>query len=102
MGVLKNISGRLAAIVFAALVANAPADQALALSPQATDFLRSISIDPASENVKLADQDGTIKTTSTCITPTDCDSEEWSLETLAIGKKTNGVRCFIDTRAFIR
>jgi hypothetical protein len=68
----------------------------MALSTQATDFLLSISIDPASENVKLADQDGTIKTEY------GGDPEEYSLESLAIAKKTNGVRCFIDTRAFIR
>lgn len=96
MGVLKKFSGSLAPIAFAALFSVSPAGNAFALSKQATDFLLSISIDPASENVKLADRDGTIKTKHRG------DPEEYSLESLAAAKKVNGIKCFIDTRAFIR
>lgn len=96
MGVLKRVLGGLAPIALTAIFSLSPADNALALSKQAADFLRSISIDPASEKVKLADQDGTIKTVS------GGDPDENSLESLAIAKKVNGTRCFIETRAFIR
>jgi hypothetical protein len=96
MGVLKKILGSLAPIAFAAFFSISPADNALALSKQATDFLLSISVDPASENVKLAEQDGTIKTEYSG------DPVEYSLESLAIAKKMNGVKCFINTRVFIR
>jgi len=95
MRVWKNSLGGHAAIVLAALLA-ITSGEALALSRQATDFLLSISIDPASENVKLADQDGTVKTT------VSGDPEENSLESLAITKKTNAVKSFIDTRTYIR
>lgn len=96
MGVLKRGLGCLSAIALAALLASTLAQEALALSKQATDFLLSISIDPTSENVKLADQDGTIKTEY------QGDPEEYSLESLAIAKKTNGVKSFIITRTLIR
>ena len=96
IGVLKKVFGSLAPIAFAAFFAISPAENAFALSKQATDFLLSISIDPASANAKLADQDGIIKTEYRG------DPEEYSLESLAIAKKMNGVRCFIDARAFIR
>lgn len=95
MGV-KKVLGSLAPIAFAAFFSISPAENAFALSKQATDFLLSISIDPASANVKLADQDGIIKTEYRG------DPEEYSLESLAAAKKTNGVKCFIETRAFIR
>lgn len=85
-----------AVIAFASLLAIALPDNASALSKQASDFLVSISIDPASENVKLADQDGTITTVI------GGDPEVNSLESLATAKKKNGARCFIDTRAYIR
>ena len=96
MGVLKKVFGSLAPIAFAALFSISLAENAFALSKQATDFLLSIAIDPASENVKRADQDGIIKTEYSG------DPEEYSLESLAIAKKVNGVKCFINARAFIR
>jgi hypothetical protein len=96
MGVLKKVCGGLAPIAFAALFSIAPAENAFALSKQASDFLLSISIDPASANVKLADQDGIIKTEYSG------DPEEYSLESLAAAKKTNGIKCFINARVFIR
>jgi hypothetical protein len=68
----------------------------MARSQQASDFLVSISIDPASEAAKQADQDGTITTVISG------DPEVNSLESLATKKKKNGARCFIDTRAYIR
>jgi hypothetical protein len=80
----------------AALFAITPAKNALALSKQATDFLVSISIYPALEEVKLADQEGAIKTIVVG------DPVENSLESLAIAKMTNGVKKFIATRSFIR
>ena len=96
MSVLKKGFGCLSAIALAVLLASLPAQEALALSKPATDFLLSISVDPTSENVKLADQEGIIKTIA------GGDPEEFSLESLAIAKKTNGVKSFIITRAFIR
>ena len=96
MSVLKKVFGNLAPIAFAAFFAVAPAENAFALSKQAADFLRSISIDPASQDVKLADRDGIIKTEY------NGDPEEYSLESIAIAKKVNGVKCFIASRAFIR
>ena len=80
----------------ALLVTTALPHNALALSKEASDFLVSISIDPASEAAKLADQDGTINAV------VGGDPEVNSLESLAIKKKKNGARCFIDTRAYIR
>ncbi len=96
MGVFKKVFGSLAPIAFTAFFSISLAENAFALSKQATDFLLSISVDPASEKVKLAEQDGTIKTEYSG------DPEEYSLESLAIAKKVNGVKCFIETRAFIR
>lgn len=96
MCVWKKAFGRPVAIACAALLASAAAQEAQALSKQASDFLLSISIDPASENVKLAAQEGTITTVI------GGDSEVNSLESLATAKKKNGARCFVDTRAYIR
>jgi len=95
MRVLRKALGGCALAIFAAFLALL-SGEALALSRQATDFLLSISIDPASEDVKLAERDGVIKTEYSG------DPEEYSLESLALAKKTNGVKCFINTRLFIR
>ncbi len=83
-------------IVFTAIVAFAFAQDAQALSNAARDFLLSISIDPSSDDVTLADQDGTIRTI------VSGDPEENSLESLAIAKKKNGVKCFIEARTYMR
>jgi hypothetical protein len=92
---LKKAWGGHAAVILAALLA-ITTGEALALSRQATDFLLSISIDPASDDVKLADQDGIIET-GYVVGP-----KEFSLESLAIAKNANGVKCFINMRVFIR
>ena len=84
-----------AAIALASLLVIALPNNAWALSQQASEFLVSISIDPASEGVKQADQDGTITTV------VGGDPEVNSLELLASKKKKNGARCFIDTRTDI-
>jgi hypothetical protein len=95
MRTLKKAWGGHAAVILAALLA-ITTGEASALSRQATDFLLSISIDPASEDVKLADRDGVIKT-GYRVGP-----EKFSLESLAIAKNANGVKCFINMRVFIR
>ena len=93
---LKKFSAVLLQLLLAVFLAITPAKSAFALSKPAIDFLLSISVDPASENVKLADQDGTVKTIVAG------DPEENSLESLAIAKKTNGVKNFINTRVLVR
>ena len=69
---------------------------ALALSPEAADFVRKAGLDPASATVKAADADGTI------VTIFHDDEKQFSLESLAIEKAKNGVNAFVFTRTFIR
>lgn len=69
---------------------------ATALSPAAEEFLRSAGLDPASEAVRLADQDGTIVTTYYG------DPESNSLESLAKKGKRHGAASFVHTRGYLR
>lgn len=68
---------------------------AAALSPQAESYLRSIGLDPASEEVRLAEQAGEIQTTYMD------EPVTFSVESLASEKKKNGLIRFVATRAFI-
>lgn len=72
------------------------AGPAFALSPEAEAFVRSAGLDPQSDSVRAADQEGTIETTFRG------DSASFSLEALAIQKKKNGVLAFVTTREFIK
>lgn len=84
-------------IILAALIAVvALASPSFALSPEAEAFLKGIGLDPASESVRAAEKEGTISTTFRG------DSASFSLESLALEKKKNGVMAFITTRAFIK
>jgi hypothetical protein len=69
---------------------------AWALSPGAAAFLSSIGLNPDDEAVKLADQDGEITV------DVYGDPETFSLEKLALAKKTNAAKQFVATRAFVR
>ncbi len=82
-------------ILVALAVAAALASPSFALSPQAESFLRKIGLDPDAEAVRAAEADGTITTTFRG------DAASFSLESLALEKKRNGVLAFIATRAFI-
>src|SRR5690349_18871345 len=67
-----------------------------ALTQQAADFLKSAGLEPADADVRAADKGGVIETTYAG------DPVTFSLESLAIGKKTNAVRTFVTTRKMIR
>jgi len=67
---------------------------AAALSPDAEAFVKSVGLDPASEDVRLAEQAGVINTTFMD------EPVSYSLESLAAEKKKNGVIRFVTTRAF--
>lgn len=66
-----------------------------ALSPQAEAFLTSIGLISTSPEVSLAVNDGVISTTF------NGDPEQYSLEQLALQRKTNGAKAFVGTRNFI-
>jgi hypothetical protein len=70
---------------------------AWALSPAASSFLSSIGLNPDDEVVKLADQDGEIRGIDVY-----GDPETFSLEELALAKKSNAAKQFVATRAFVR
>lgn len=80
-------------LIFSLLFAAAPA---YAVSPATADYLRSIRIDPNSEAVRVADQDGLVKTTFRG------RAFEASLEQLASVRHENETRCFVATRNFIQ
>lgn len=86
-----GLSGLAASLLVAILVL-----QANAMSPQTADFLRSAGLDPNSEAVRIADADGQISVIF------HGDPETFSLEGLAAQRKTNAVKGFVATRAFIR
>lgn len=83
-------------LLSALAMAAALASPSWALSPEAENFLRKIGLDPGSEAVRAAEAEGTIATTFRG------DAASFSLESLALEKKRNGVLAFITTRAFIR
>ena len=85
----------LASIVAGVIVGHAM--PAWALSPAASSFLSSIGLNSDDEAVKLADQDGEIMGVDVY-----GDPETFSLEGLALAKKTNAAKQFIATRAFVR
>jgi hypothetical protein len=82
-------------LLAAAAVVAALSSPSFALSPEAQAFLRTIPLDPASPQVRAAEAEGTIQTTFRG------DDVSFSLESLALQKKKNGVLAFIATRAFI-
>lgn len=69
---------------------------ALALSPDEEAFLKGIGLDPKSEKVRLAEQDGVIDTVYRG------DPRFFSLTSLIAQKLKNGVIAFVTTRHFIR
>lgn len=86
---MKSFLAALAAVIVLA-------SPSFALSPEAEAFIKSIGLDPNSAAVRAADEEGTISTTFRG------DSASFSLESLALEKKKNGVLAFIATRAFIK
>ena len=79
--------------ITAALLIWSPAQ---AMSPQTADFLRSAGMDPDSEEVRLADAEGTLELSR------NGDAVFLSLEKLASEGAKNGARSFVTTRTFIR
>jgi hypothetical protein len=82
------------ALLTLALLAAATA--ASALTPETEAYLRGIGVDPQSPDVRIAEEDGVVRTTFEDL------PREFSLEALVQEKKPNGVKAFIGTRAFIR
>jgi hypothetical protein len=68
---------------------------AAALTPETEAYLKSIGLDPASEDVRLAEQAGVIQTTFMD------EPVSYSVESLAAEKKKNGLIRFVTTRAFV-
>lgn len=68
---------------------------AKALSPESADYLKTLGFDPASEDVRLADQSGDVESMNLG------EPITFSLESLAAGKKKNQLANFIVTRAFV-
>jgi len=66
------------------------------MKPETAEFLRSIGVDPESEDVVATEAEGTVATEY------DGDPVEYSLDSLAAEKKKNGIVTFIGTRTFIR
>lgn len=66
------------------------------MKPETAEFLRSIGVDPESEDVLATEAEGTVATEY------DGDPVEYSLDSLAAEKKKNGIVTFIGTRTFIR
>lgn len=77
-----------------ALLALAPVP-AIALSPAAAAFVRSVGLDPDSAAVKTADADGEIQGQILG------DPELFSLERLARENRTTAVKQFVATRWFV-
>lgn len=83
-------------LMVALVVAAGFAVPAQALSPETEAFLRKAGLDPASEAVRIAEEDGTI------VTMYRDDEKRISLESLAKEGAKNGIKSFVATRAFIR
>lgn len=66
------------------------------MKPETAEFLRSVGVDPESEDVVATESEGTVSTEY------DGDPVEYSLDSLAAEKKKNGIVTFIGTRSFIR
>lgn len=85
------------AVLAAASLAGFAEAQCGAAAPAETDaFLKSIGIDPASEDAAAAAAEGPVRTTY------DEDPVEFSLARFAADKRKNGMATFISTRGFIR
>lgn len=69
---------------------------AQALSPETEAFLRRAGLDPASDAVRLADEEGPVQTVY------QGDDKQYSLDTLARDGAKNGIKAFVATREFIR
>ena len=68
---------------------------AAALAPETAAYLKSIGLNPDSEDVRMAEQAGEIETTFMD------EPVTYSVESLARDKKKNGLIRFVATRAFI-
>ncbi len=83
-------------LMVALVVAAAFAAPARALSPETEAFLRTAGLDPASDAVRLAEEDGEI------VTMYRDDEKTFSLDSLARDGAKNGIKAFVATRGFIR
>lgn len=66
------------------------------MNPETAAFLRSVGVDPESEDVVATNAEGPVSTNR------GGDPEVFSLDILASQKKKNGIVSFIATRVFIR
>lgn len=69
---------------------------ARALSPETSAFLVKAGLDPASADVRLADEEGPVTVLY------QGDDKEFSLDSLAKDNAKNGIKAFVASRAFIR
>ena|SRR3989338_4768946 len=83
-------------LMVALVMSAAFAAPARALTPEVEAFLRKAGVDPASEAVRIAEEDGTI------VTMYRDDEKQISLESLTREGAKNGIKAFVATRAFIR
>lgn len=83
-------------LALAAFAAAFFAASASAMTPETEQYLGSIGLDPASNDVVAVDAEGPV------LTSYDGDASEYSLDILAAQKKKNGISSFIGTRTFIR
>lgn len=83
-------------LLLAAAVSAVLAAPARALSPETAAFLVTAGLDPASADVRLADEEGPVTVLY------QGDDKEFSLDSLAKDKAKNGIKAFVAARAFIR
>lgn len=83
-------------LLIAVAVCSAFSMPARALSPETESFLVKAGLDPASPQVRMADEEGPVKTIYLG------DEKEFSLDSLAKDGAKNGIKAFVAARDFIR
>lgn len=83
-------------LLIAAAVSAFFASPALALSPETSAFLVKAGLDPASADVRMADEEGPVTVLY------QGDEKEYSLDSLARDNAKNGIKAFVAARAYIR
>lgn len=83
-------------LLLAAAVCSALALPARAITPETSAFLVKAGLDPASPQVRMADEEGPVKTSYLG------DDKEFSLDSLAQDGAKNGIKAFVAARDFIR
>lgn len=86
---MKPLAFAAAAVFFLAAAASA-------MTPETSQYLRGIGVDPESSDIVELDAEGPVSTSY------GGDPEVFSLDILASQKRKNGIMAFITTRGFIR